>query len=224
MTDDFCSPWWAERIAEIEAARPWPEHVAHIPAMSDAGVCCHDWSVAARCVKPPREFIPLLGDCRPTKALSYHHLAFALGDRTEGTLMEWGAGYGMSVALSRQFWPDVAHVVIDLPTMADVQRHWLEQNRVGFFDRVGWVTAHQAQEMTCDVFMGMFSLSESTAGAHDLCFDADWFGASRVALAMEPDKDDLFADGSSLYRRCLDAGFVERDAPVWSGVYLELDR
>lgn len=221
MTDDYCTPWWAERIEAIEAARPWPEHVAHIPAMSDAGVCCHDWSVAARCDKPPREFIPLLGDCRCTKALSYHHLAFALGERTEGVLLEWGAGYGMSVAVSRQFWPDVAHVVIDLHTMREVQAHWLGLNGFGF-ERVEWVAPTTSQ--SCDVFMGMFSLSESTAGAHDLCFDADWFGASRVALAMEPDKDDLFADGSSLYRRCLDDGFVERDAPVWSGVYLELER
>lgn len=83
---------------------------------------------------------------------AYHLATFIKngGDISVDTITEFGAGYGELCRIITTLNPKVRYNIIDLPTLCDIQRWYLDYNNVH------WNT----DSSECDLFIAMWSLSE----------------------------------------------------------------
>jgi len=83
---------------------------------------------------------------------AYHLATFIKngGHISVDTITEFGAGYGELCRIITTLNPKVRYNIIDLPTLCDVQRWYLDYNNVY------WNT----DDSECDLFIAMWSLSE----------------------------------------------------------------
>jgi hypothetical protein len=104
-----------------------------------------------------------------------------------------------------------------------IQQKYLEQWAAD--NHVRWLpNGESLANERVDTFLGLWSVSECTRAAHDYLIDeVDWFGASNVFLAMEPDKQ-IFPESTGLYDRLLGLDFQEEESYYDDSVYMRLVR
>ena len=180
----------------------------------------------------------------PTSHNSIHHLyhfiryAAATDTRLETitSAIEWGGGYGNQCKLLRRLCPQLEfHVIIDLPIFSGLQ--WLYLSSVFGEDQVSVLGRDSAEivhgkinlvpvsrlndlDLTAELFISTWALSESTAAAQDLVVDRDWFGARRLLLAYQDDhsgRDFQLPDAMRVGELASEAGAVVEAIPFQNG-------
>ena len=239
--DAFVGPWWRDRLYDMEAA--WGDGLPADPlndrAVLDAGmvVGVDDTRTEAQlsCMlggnnRRADEIRRVLGtDPGHADVHHMHHLWAAGWPKPDavGPIVEWGGGYGNLAVLSRRFDSPPRHVIVDLPTVARLQRHLLTGVAgVDVVDVGDWVASvEDGTSPTPDTFIANYSLDECAAACHDWVIDRDWFGACHVSIAMQiAGKADMFPDASRLWARLAASGFRSVPAHVSDCVYMRMDR
>ncbi len=223
---EFSTQWWKERVAEMEAyvSNGIPEDVLSIPGLIAGGVTTNNFR-ASRKIKQELPWIPWYLDDTDTSHVYHLHKSGIRERAGAGTVVEWGGGFGNYAKLSTRMGVRHHHI-IDVPVMQLIQKRHLDGLRAS--ENVSWgcngdptLIAFQGR---VDTFLGLWSVSECTHYAHDWLIDEmDWYGASNVFLAIEPDKG-IFPEATGLHARLIGLGFVEEESYYQDTVYMRLTR
>ena len=180
---------------------------------------------------------PFLASARYlTSHNSVHHLHhLAVYEQTAGTnagetgsVVEWGGGYGNMAKLLYRMNPAVTYVIIDLPIFSCLQ--WLYLSTILGPERVCLVsggmrlvpgainllptTQLDGCQLSCDLFIATWSLSECTEQAQAYVLDRDFFGAKGLLLGFQsasadwPAAENLGALASARGARVLPVAFL----------------
>ena len=163
-----------------------------------------------------------------TSGTSVHHLYHvAFYERDCGTsvkavksVIEWGGGYGNIAKLIRRMNPTLTYTIIDIPIFSCIQWLYLstvfDPAEVNMIWRAGGQTTsgkinilplnfleqHQPQ---CELFIGTWSLSESSVVAQDYVSHHHFFGAERLLLAYQ-DRSERFPNADRVGKLAVERG------------------
>jgi hypothetical protein len=171
------------------------------------------------------------------KFLDQHGLN-SIGSQT--SVVEWGGGYGAMALLFKEIIPNPkqTYYIIDLPIFCCIQYLYLSTILgkdnvkivtkpddildskinlipIGLLDEFRDIVSHK------DLFIAMWSLSESSPAAYNLMVETDFLSAKDVMLAFHSNKDVHMPSGSMLYEYAKDklrlerTGFVDRHYYGW---------
>ena len=127
------------------------------------------------------------------------------------TVIEWGGGYGSQARMFLRLNPaEVTYVIVDLPLLTSLQSLYLSvvvgPEWVHVVDSPAASVQHgkvnlvpvsllDSQELSGDLFISTWALSESSDYAQDYVAENEWFGCRRLLLAYQDSTPDYpFAD------------------------------
>lgn len=177
---------------------------------------------------------PLVGRDPPTSPNTIRHLYdLARFERATGmdvgalpTVVEWGGGYGNQAKLVRRLiGPHATQIVLDLPISGALQ--WIYLSSIFGESSVRVVTAPEqgleegrinivpvglasTLDITPDLFISTWALSECSHAAQDFVADRDWFGAAHLLLGYQHSSFD-FPEAERLGRLAQSRGAAAED-------------
>jgi len=133
----------------------------------------------------------------------YHFLKFQQATNVDvavvGTVVDWGGGYGNQAKIFKRLNPDATYFVIDTPLFSAMQ--WLYLSSVLGEEEVTIATdpslilqgkinlvplgALKNLELSADLFVSTWALSESSRYSQDHVVGSQWFGARHLLLAFQ---------------------------------------
>jgi hypothetical protein len=123
----------------------------------------------------PARWLPVIGDRHPHHARNLIHQAYhlqrweeATGRRIEtlNAIVEFGGGYGAMCDLARRLGFAGTYTIVDLPEFALLQRHFLDER--------GVAVVHAPGPHSCDLFVAIYSLSETDAAVRARYLTGRW--------------------------------------------------
>jgi len=122
------------------------------------------------------------------------------------SIIDWGGGYGNMAKIIRRMNPSLTYTIIDIPIFNCIQ--WLYLSTVFDPTEVNVITEAAAQiesgrinilplnfleqhQLQCELFIGTWSLSESSLVAQDYVFHRDFFGANGLLLAFQDSSEEF---------------------------------
>ena len=155
---------------------------------------------------------PILSKKYLTSNTSVHHLYHvALFEATSDSalnenkfIIEWGGGYGNLAKIIKRINSSVTYIIIDLPIFSCLQ--WIYLSTVFSASDVNIIIDAETQleegkinllpinlyehlHLECDLFIGTWSLSESSEFVQNLVFKTKFFGAKHLLLAYQSNSE-----------------------------------
>ena len=174
---------------------------------------------------------PMITDSKWMTSANTAHHAYHLANYRQATgkifwevdgIIEWGGGYGNMARITRKMNPNLTYTIIDLPELLALQYVYLyategEESvnlmqsgesvalrKVNFLPST--VVLSRQLDLTCDVFMSTWALTESPYNAQEYIASSNFLNAESVLLGY--DRND-----NNKIRRYLD-GLQIREKPV----------